>query len=179
MGSWGALIMGFFGAIFASMTLYAQCHGSGLILISPFIGFGIIGLLAAYVIRQPGEGIVPSERASKAIRWSSIGEGIGLFLASNIVINLHHPEFLMPAMALVVGLHFLPIAYAASFSPFYALGGALILFGLIGFIVTAPLGGAISGFASAGGLWIASALALRRDIHFKRGNRSIKTACTA
>jgi hypothetical protein len=36
--------------------------------------------------------------------------------------NLHHPEWLMPAVALIVGLHFLPIAWAAPFPPFYALG---------------------------------------------------------
>ena len=170
MGSWGAIIMGFFGAFFASMTLYWQFNMIGLLLAIPFVGFAIIGLSAARVIRQPGDGIVPSERAERAIMWSSIGEGVGLFLASNIVINLHHPEFLLPAMALVVGVHFIPIAHAAPFPPFYALGVALILFGLIGFAVATPLGGAISGFASAGGLWIASIVAVRRDGRFKRAN---------
>ena len=170
MGSFGALIMGFFGALFASMTLHWQFGKHGLMLATPFLIFGLIGLFAAYAIRQPGEGIVPSERGSRAIRWSSIGEGIGLFLAANILINPHHPELLLPVMALIVGLHFLPIAYAAPFSAFYVLGGALIVFGLIGLVIPAPSGGMLSGFASACGLWIASALAIRRDLHFKREN---------
>ena len=44
--------------------------------------------------------------------WSSIGEGVGLFVAAQTVISLGHREMLLPAMALVVGLHFLPMAYA-------------------------------------------------------------------
>lgn len=173
MGSWGALIMSFFGAFFASMTLYWQFDESGLKLVLPFIVFGMIAFFAVHVIRQPGDGIAPSERAKKVISWSSIGEGVGLFLASNIVMNCHHPEFLMPAMALVVGLHFIPIAYAAHFSPFYTLGGGLIFVGLIGFVLGAPLGSAISGFMSAGGLWVASVLAIWRDARFKRKNGSV------
>jgi hypothetical protein len=176
VGSWGAIIMGFFGAFFAAMTLYWQFDMVGLTLVIPFIGFGIIGLSAARVIRRPGDGIMPSKQAQRVIMWSSIGEGVGLFLAANIVMNLHHPAFLLPAMALIVGLHFVPIARAAPFPAFYALAGALIFFGLIGFVVAAPSGGAISGFASAGGLWIASALAVRRDARFKRKTGFISSA---
>ncbi len=176
MGSWGALIMGFFGAFFAAMTLYWQFDITGVMLALSFVCFGIIAFWAARVIRRPRDGIVPSEKAGRAIMWSSIGEGVGLFFASNIVMNLHHPELLLPAMALVVGLHFLPIARAASFPAFYALGGALIFFGLIGFGVAAPLGGAISGFASAGGLWIASTFAVRRDARCKRDNSLVASA---
>ncbi|MGY8605421.1 hypothetical protein ACTVH1_06895 [Gluconobacter cerinus] len=173
MGSWGALIMSFFGAFFASMTLYWQFDESGLKLVLPFIVFGIIAFFAVRVIRQRGDGITPSERTKKVISWSSIGEGVGFFLASNIVMNFHHPEFLMPVMALVVGLHFIPIAYAARFLPFYTLSGVLIFFALIGFVLGAPLGSAISGFMSAGGLWVASALAIWRDARFKRKNGSV------
>ncbi len=160
--------MGFFGAFFASMTLYWQFNVAGLVLAIPFVGFGIIVLAAVRVIRRPGNGIVPSERAERAIMWSSIGEGVGLFLASNIVMNLHHPELLLPAMALIVGLHFVPIAHAAPFPPFYVLGTALIVSGLFGFVAAAPLSGAVSGFASGAGLWVASALAIRRDARCKR-----------
>ena len=67
------------------------------------------------VIHLPGGGIKPSKEAERAIIWSSTAEEIGLFLASDIVIKLHRPDLLLPAMALVVGLHFLPIAFAACF----------------------------------------------------------------
>ncbi len=101
--------------------------------------------------------------------WSSIGEGMGLFLVSNIVINLHRPGLLLPSMALVVGLHFLPIARAAGFRPFYVLGSALILAALVGFLAGAPTGGELAGFMAAGALWLASVLAIRRDLAAKEG----------
>jgi hypothetical protein len=70
-------------------------------------------------------------------------------------------------MAIVVGLHFLPMAYAVPFRPFYLLGAALLAAGALGFVVTAPTGGEIAGFAGATALWIASALAIRRDARAK------------
>lgn len=95
--------------------------------------------------------------------WSSIGEGVGLFPAANIVMNLHRPDLLLPSMALVVGLHFLPIAFAGNFRPFYALGTALIVAAILGFVIKAPTGGEVAGLMATGGLWLAAGMALRRD----------------
>jgi hypothetical protein len=165
MGGWGAIIMGFFGAVFAAVTLAWQYHVAGFALAVPFVVFAGIALAAAYLLRLPGTGVEPSERAGRVIMWSSIGEGVGLFIVANVVQNLHRPELLLPAMVLVVGLHFLPIAAAAPFRPFYVLGGALILAAIAGVLVAPPLGGVIAGFAAAAALWIASLLAIRRDWH--------------
>jgi hypothetical protein len=164
--------MSFFGAVFIALTMYWQWQLSGVLLALPFIGFAVVGLAATYVIRLPGNGIVPSERAARAIMWSSIGEGIGLFVAANIVINLHRPDLLLPAMALVVGLHFLPIAKAASFRPFYLLGAALIVAALAGVIVSAPGGGKIAGLGAGIGLWIAAILAVVRDWRSKKAGQT-------
>ena len=168
MGAFGALIMSFFGAVFASLTMYWQWHLSGAALALPFVGFAVTGLAASHVIRTPGKGIKPSQEEKRAITWSTIGEGIGLFFAANIVINLHRPDLLLPSMALVVGLHFLPIAFAAGFRPFYVLGIALIAAASAGLMVGAPTGGAFAGFMAAGALWIAAGIAVRRDWLAKR-----------
>ena len=72
-------------------------------------------------------------------------------------------------MALVVGLHFLPIAFAARFGPFYALATALIIAAIAGFIIGTPMGGAVAGFMAAGALWLASGMAVRRDWLAKGG----------
>jgi hypothetical protein len=34
--------------------------------------------------------------------WSTIGEGVGLFVVANLATNLGHAELLLPAIALVV-----------------------------------------------------------------------------
>lgn len=170
MGAWGALIMGFFGAFFASLTFYWQQHETGAALLLPFLGFALIAVLAVQVIRMPGTGIEPSPSEERAITWSTVAEGIGLFLASNIVINLHRPDLLLPSMALVVGLHFLPIALAAGFRPFYILGGSLVAIAAATFAVGGPAGGTIAGLMAAGALWIASAFAVHRDRQAKRAS---------
>ena len=168
MGAWGALIMGFFGAVFAALTLSWQWHVAGPALAAPFAVFAIIAVAAGIILRMPGEGIKPSPKVERVIMWSSIGEGIGLFLAANIVINLHRDDLLLPAMALVVGLHFLPIALAAAFRPFLALGSVLIVCALAGVVV----GASFAGCAAAGGLWIAAVFAVRRDWRTKRLTQS-------
>jgi hypothetical protein len=163
MGAWGAIIMGFFGAVFAAVTLAWQYHVAGPALAAPFAVFAVIALTAGHVLRLPGAGIVLPQRVGRVIMWSSIGESVGIFIAANVVQNVHRPDLLLPAIALVVGLHFLPIAAAATFRPFYVLGGALILAAVAGAAAAQPLGGAIAGFAAAAALWIAALLAIRRD----------------
>ena len=166
MGAWGAIIMSFFGSLFAALTLGFQFGWNGIWLGLPFLIFAALALASMIVIRRPGEGIKPSERAEKVIMWSSIGEGVGLFLSS-FVINLGHRELLLPAMATIVGLHFLPMAYAIPFRPFYALALALLAAAALGFLIPPPIGGAVSGFAGAGALWVAALLAVRRDLRAK------------
>ena len=170
MGAWGAIIMSFFGAFFASLTLYWQYGIKGPALAAPFLIFAAIALAAVQVLRRPGTGFVPSERVDRVIMWSSIGEGLGLFVAGQTVMSLHRPELLLPAMALVIGLHFLPIAYSGPFLPFYLLGGALILAAILGFTIAPPTGGAIAGGLGAFGLWTAAALAVARDRRAKRAS---------
>jgi hypothetical protein len=128
----------------------------------------VIAALSFWFIHLPGDGIKPSAKAMRAIMWSSIGEGIGLFIASNLVINLNRPELLLPAMALIVGLHFLPIAFAAAFRPFYILGTLLILAALVGFVTKAPGNGVFAGLSAACGLWFAAAIAVHRDRRSKQ-----------
>lgn len=173
MGAWGALIMSFFGAVFSALTLYWQQHVMGVALLLPFLVFALFGLAAARVLRLAGTGFVPSPAAQRAITWSSAAEGIGIFLAANLVINLHRPELLLPAMTLVVGLHFLPIAYAAGFRPFYTLGVSLILAAVVGIILSGTAGGTISGVAAAIGLWTASGAAILRDRRAKQASRQV------
>ncbi|GAD08686.1 hypothetical protein GFGA_1c1449 [Gluconobacter frateurii NBRC 103465] len=73
VGAWGALIMSFFGAVFASLTLYWHLNFSGIALAFPFLSSLLIGLAAMYVIRLPGDGIKPNPKEERAIMWSSIG----------------------------------------------------------------------------------------------------------
>lgn len=163
VGSRGAIVMGFFGAVFLSLTLAWQWRVSGAGLLLPFLVFALIGAAALRVIRRGNRGSALSSRARKTVMWASTAEGIGIFVAVYLVTNLHRPEWRLPAMALIVGLHFLPIAQAAATRTFYILGAALIAIALAGFMIPAPFGSALAGVAAAGCLWVASLAAIRRD----------------
>lgn len=168
MGARGAVVLSFFAALFAALTMYWHWHWSGGQLAWPFVGFATIGLVSAYVVRLPGEGVVPSPDARRAIKWSTVGEGVGLCIVANIVILMHRLDLLLPAMALVVGLHFLPIAIAASFRPFYVLGSVMVATAIVGFFMTPPTGGEFSGFVASFALFVAAALAIVRDLGSRR-----------
>jgi hypothetical protein len=58
-----------------------------------------------------GEDIAESKKSSK---WFGIifgAEGLGIFIAVNIVTNIGHADLVIPVIALVVGLHFYPLAW--------------------------------------------------------------------
>ena len=168
MGAWGGILLGFFGSMFATMTLALQPGRSGLLLALPFVVFAAIALAALVIIRRPGTGMTRSRRARRAILWSTLGEGVGLLVAANLVMALGHPGLLLPAVALVVGLHFLPMAHAIPFHAFYSLGSVLLVGAAAGFVAAPPVGGAIAGIAAAAALWTAALFALRRDWRARR-----------
>lgn len=59
---------------------------------------------------QPLADLDEEKKRGKRFGIILAAEGIGIFVAVNVVINLHHRELIVPAIALVVGLHFIPLA---------------------------------------------------------------------
>ncbi len=173
MGAWGAIIMGFFGAVFATLTLSTALGWSGVERFAPLLVFATIASIAVVLLRRPGASPPLSKQGERAIQWSSAAEGVGIFIAANVVINVGHSEWLLPAIATVVGLHFLPMAYWIPFRPFLVLGVTLLGAAAAGFVLRAPVGPVVAGLSSAAALWVASALALRREA---RGRASSATA---
>ena len=163
MGAWGAMIMSFFGSVFAALTLSIALGWSGVTRFAPFLEFEVLAAIAAALLRRPGASPTLSKQGEKVIMWSSIGEGVGLFIVGNLVTNLGHPEWLLPAMASVVGLHFLPMARWIPFWPFGVLGVCLLAAAVVGFALSATIGPAIAGLSAAAMLWVAAGLALRRE----------------
>ena len=171
MGASGAIVMSFFGALFASLTLLLELQVSGMAIGLPFVGFVLIASAALLVMRSPGTFAKP-DGAGRAIMWSSIGEGAALFVVNEALINLGRPDLIIPAMALIVGLHFIPIAYWAPFRPLYGLAAVMVISGLAGLLMAQPMGGTVAGFTAAGALIIASISAVAREWSAKRAYRN-------
>lgn len=162
MGASGAVVMSFFGALFASLTILLQSKGGGLAVALPFAAFALIAATALMVVKLPGSFIKP-DGSGRVIMWSSIGEGTALFIVNEALINVGRADLILPAMALIVGLHFVPIAYWAPFRQLYVLAAVMVLAGVIGLLLAQPVGGTTAGFTAAGALTIASIAAVWRE----------------
>ena len=127
-------------AIIADIGLQGRDHHLVL------IGFGIITTLFVMAAlglysrlrdfaKMEGEAAIAEER--KRGKWFGIvfgAEGLGILIAINIVTNIGHPELVIPSIALIVGLHFYPMAwifkrtvdhYLASWSTLVAISGII------------------------------------------------------
>lgn len=93
--------------------------------------------------------------------WSAV-EGVAIFVTANVLINLHRPTALMPAIAIIVGLHFLPLARGIPVRLYYATGAALIALGLAALSLP-PFGRAlVTGLGAALIMWTSAIVLLRR-----------------
>ena len=171
MGSIGATIFAFFGAAFAALTLHWALRWSGMALGWPFAVAAILAGFAWRAARGTSR-FAMSPVADKAWLWSTVGEGVGIFVGINIVGNLGRADLQLPVIAFVVGLHFLPMGWLFPFRPFIVLGLALEAIALLGFLLPAPSGTLVAGFGSAFGLWSAAVLAIHRQAHQNKGKRT-------
>jgi len=161
MNAIGAMIMSFFGAVFAALTLYAAWGWWDARLMLPFVVFIVIGG-AAWVVGRRAPAIPLSPRAAKVLMGSTAGEGIGIPLGITLVNNLGHGDWALPVIALVVGLHFLPIGWAVPQRFYTMLGLGLIALGLAGFLLPQPMGTLVAGFGGALADWGAALWVIRR-----------------
>ena len=105
-----------------------------LVLILAFVSYALRFLKVSK--RNPDQGIkIISEadkKRDKRFMLIFIAEGLGIFIGINIVINLGYPDLVIPVIALVVGLHFFPLArlfkrtqdyYLATWSTLIAIAG--------------------------------------------------------
>ncbi|RUL75950.1 hypothetical protein EKH80_09500 [Dyella choica] len=164
--------MSIFGTIFMMVAVGLLTTSHSALLILPVL------VLAAFLanlfrVRRSLSAIRQrTEQAGKVVMWSTIGEGVGIPVAINVVKNFGHPEWVLPAIALVVGLHFIPMAFAIPFKAFYALGAVLVAGSIIGMMLPQPIGAALSGLIAGAGLWVASVLATRRELNWASAAQS-------
>jgi len=104
-------------AIIAYHGLAATSYWPALIIFPIFSLFFIINAvklfrIAKFYPKVTSEADIAQEKRTG--KWFGIifsAEGAGIFIAINIVVNIGHPELTIPVLALVVGLHFYPLAW--------------------------------------------------------------------
>ena len=128
----GVLVMTGFGALWAAAGVVTAGAAAwawiAIAVIAVALALQALKLLRAHPAVD--EALPPAlaaqrRRAGRIFLWTSVGEGVGIFLAVNVVTNLGHPQWQPAAVLLVVGLHFLPLASAFGYRPHVVTGLAM------------------------------------------------------
>jgi hypothetical protein len=121
----GSIIVGVFAALWFWMGMRAADSGWAV----ACLGVPISALtMAATYWRVRGLPRAPAHerrRIGRVIGWASLFEGIAIFVAVNVVTDLGHADLVLPAIAIIVGLHFLPMAYLLGWRNCYWLATAM------------------------------------------------------
>jgi len=107
-------------------------------------------------------------RAGRIFAWTSAGEGLGILLAVNLVVNLGHPDWQAAAIVAVVGLHFLPLAVAFGYRPHLVTGVAMTAWALAWPWLFAAGAAAPAGLFGAAAILFASAAWALRSLRLPR-----------
>ena len=114
----GLLMMAFFTMMWTGIA-YGSLTSNGLIILIIFALVSIVLIFNAIRLFSIAKHFPKSEseedkaEEKRSGKWFGIifgAEGLGIFIAINVVINLGHADLTIPVIALVVGLHFYPLA---------------------------------------------------------------------
>jgi hypothetical protein len=162
MRSTGSIVMSVFGAIW----WIAGAVGSGwpfvLAYAIPFIALLVlvVAALRARDNTEP-ESDRDGKRIGRLVGIASGVEGVAILVAVNVLANTGTQDYTAPAISIIVGLHFLPLARWLHVKLYYATAVAFIGLGIVGIWISGPvlrLEVVCSGSACA--LWVTSVLVL-------------------
>lgn len=110
-------------------------------LIGIFLGFIITAFLYFYFTFTKAQKMLIESNEEKTTeekskeKWFLIIfglEGLGILIAKNVLMNIHHDELFISFFALAVGLHFFPLAKIFNRTFDYYMGAWTCLFAIIG-----------------------------------------------
>ncbi len=140
----GVFFMAFFGTLWAGVGIVGL-QGWGwlwLSLVAVLIG---IGLLSAGISLRRASQRLPKQVAEEtALRWKGkriwfriifATEGLSIWIVSGIFGAINRNDLIFPIMALIVGIHFFPLAALFQIKAYYLVGTLLCLLAIITLLV--------------------------------------------
>lgn len=123
------------------------------------VGGPIISVLLIFVVRRrlrgaPARPPEEAKRVGRIVGWAAGGEGLAIAVVYNLLILNGQRALVLPAIAIIVGLHFLPLAVLLKVRIYYATALLITLVGLAGLVIDAAHRGLMTGLPVAGLLWL-------------------------
>jgi hypothetical protein len=105
---------------------------------------------------------VEGDHVGRVVGIATAIEGVAIFVVANVLMNMHLPTLVMPAIAIIVGLHFIPLARWIPVSLYYRTGAGLIVIGLATCFFPPEHRAVATGVAAALTLWLSGVLLVRQ-----------------
>jgi hypothetical protein len=156
----GVTVLGIFAFLWAAAAIVGDGRSLWLLALPLALSSG----LYLWAARTPSPPRPPEveRRIGRAVAiWSAV-EGAAIFLAVNVLINLGARDAVPAAIAMIVGLHFLPLARAFPQPLYYWTGALLVLAGAAGLLLPAGHRLAIVGGLAALILWSSAVVLIAR-----------------
>jgi len=121
-------------------------------------------ILLFWASRQPvGTGNpIEGDHVGRVVGIATAVEGVAIFVIANVLINLHQDTLILPAIAVIVGLHFIPLARWIPVPLYYWTGAGLIVIGLATCFFPPEHRAIATGVAAALLLWASGVLLVRQ-----------------
>jgi hypothetical protein len=118
------------------------------------------GLAAQQIVERAGF----QRQHGRRFLLITILEFAGCGLVAALATHFHRPELIAPGIALVVGLHFFPLATLFRFPMYHAVGAAMMLCAILGVVVfRGDSIAAATGISCGTVLWMAALHSLQRS----------------
>ncbi len=162
MTAFGAMIMSVFAAIWWIVGGRASGFPAVAWLGVPLLVSGTI-LFLAWRRSSAAAPAPASDTGDRVVGIASAAEGVAIFVAAIILPNIGHADWMAPVVAIIVGLHFLPIAKWLPAPSYYLTAALLVAVGAVGLAL--PAGRPRTIVVTVGAaciLWVTSAAVLYR-----------------
>lgn len=170
MNSVGAIVvMSAFAAIWWIVGAAQSGRGSLMMYAASIV---ISGLMVALAWRRGGRSAAPEERKRRGriVGIASAVEGVAIFAAVTVLVNLGRRDLIAPAVAIIVGVHFLPLARWFPAPIYYLTAALLVAVGMAGAgVQDLPARVLTVGIGAAAVLWLSCGVVL---LHAHQRNQS-------
>jgi hypothetical protein len=161
----GATIVGFFGAVWLTLgTLSAGgSYQASVAVVLPV--FALIAFLGSLVRRRlPSMADVETPEKKQMMRafgFVNVAEWLAIFGVVNLLANLHLNRWVIPAIVLIVGAHFIPLARIFHSSQHLKTGIAMMVCSAVAVVLPVSIRDTVECAGAGVILWISAAAALR------------------